>query len=553
MADKATTGQVPMAPDVPTSDTRLPGIARDGSGSPSIDHDAPVTDVDITAARETVPGLHRPAAPRARHRRPLLAAGLLVVSGASLWAGASDFLNLSARAGALATTIPLWSAALAAGAALLAGAALAGIVGREASRNGSGSDKLMTFFAAAVATGVVATGMWKFFGDVLGIDNKLGRLALFSFFEITMLVSALRSRRFRLDQAARRADAPAGADDAGRRQLDVDGIAVWVAALLSGTFAATDQATAPGAALRLIAPMIAAWLWERGLAGELRQFTAKRRKITLTISVERFLVALRLAEPSGRDIADVARDRLLARLARTATRLDDLREAKAPGYRINRVTRSLRRQLERANERLGLATDEALRSALRANLATLYQGLSGLSREAVADLSPWASRSTPPAAPERDSEHPGGAAPERSGGPDRSGSEQGTGAGGPERRSASRSSAAEQQIKQGAPDRNRRSTESEQRSGAPKMTDSEAVAAMLAEHPEQDYEWGSREVHRLTGAGFGRIKKLLAMVAEHHARSGSERPTGAGRSGPVRSTAEQAGTERSTERTGTDS
>lgn len=58
----------------------------------------------------------------------------------------------------------------------------------------------------------------------------------------------------------------------------------------------------------------------------------------------------------------------------------------------------------------------------------------------------------------------------------------------------------------------------ESRSAAPKLTDDEAVAAMLRAHPEPSYEWPSREVHRITGAGFGRIPKLIAMVAEHHAR-----------------------------------
>ncbi|GAA4439234.1 hypothetical protein [Phytohabitans houttuyneae] len=58
----------------------------------------------------------------------------------------------------------------------------------------------------------------------------------------------------------------------------------------------------------------------------------------------------------------------------------------------------------------------------------------------------------------------------------------------------------------------------ETRSGAPKLTDDEAVAAMLRAHPEPGYEWKSREVHRITGAGFGRIPKLIAIVAEHHAR-----------------------------------
>lgn len=53
-----------------------------------------------------------------------------------------------------------------------------------------------------------------------------------------------------------------------------------------------------------------------------------------------------------------------------------------------------------------------------------------------------------------------------------------------------------------------------------RLTNDEAVALMLQEHPERGYEWGQREVARLTGAGFSRIPKLIAAVREHHERSG---------------------------------
>jgi hypothetical protein len=58
------------------------------------------------------------------------------------------------------------------------------------------------------------------------------------------------------------------------------------------------------------------------------------------------------------------------------------------------------------------------------------------------------------------------------------------------------------------------------------LTDEQAVQAMLRAHREPAYEWTSREVHRVTGAGFGRIPRLISAIAEHH-----------------RSAAEQGGTE----------
>lgn len=57
---------------------------------------------------------------------------------------------------------------------------------------------------------------------------------------------------------------------------------------------------------------------------------------------------------------------------------------------------------------------------------------------------------------------------------------------------------------------------------APKLTDDEALREMLCAHPEQTYEWTKREVHRITGAGFGRVDRLISAIAEHH-RNGAER------------------------------
>ena len=58
----------------------------------------------------------------------------------------------------------------------------------------------------------------------------------------------------------------------------------------------------------------------------------------------------------------------------------------------------------------------------------------------------------------------------------------------------------------------------------PRLSNDEAVELMLATHPEPNYEWGQREVARLTGAGFSRVPKLIAAVAEHHAREAGAGP-----------------------------
>lgn len=269
----------------------------------------------------------------------------------------------------------------------VAALALVAYRSRRAGRQRMAVDRLMTFTGAVVATAVVGTGMWQFFGDVLHINNKAARVALFAFFEIAMLASALRSRRFRLDTARQQTQ------DDSRRKVDVDGIAVWVLALLSGLFAATDQDSAAGAGLRIVAPLIAAWLWERGLAGELRQFTRQRSKrLHLRISVERVLVFLRIAEPAGRDIADVDRGRQLAKLATARYRLNSLPEKS----RLRRpiVSWLYMRRVAALNERLGLADDLELTREFQMNLAALYRAVESTTPEALAGLDPWSAALT---------------------------------------------------------------------------------------------------------------------------------------------------------------
>lgn len=284
-------------------------------------------------------------------------------------------------------------------------AVVALVASRRRNRHSGGkSDKLMTFFGAAVATGVVATGMWQFFGDVLHIDNPWMRAALFAFFEIGMLAEALRSRRFRLNRA-QRADQRAreriertktgqsvadldAADSDDRRQLDVDGLAVWALALMSGSFAAADQDTTAGVVLRLVAPIVAAWLWERGLAGELQQFRRPARRpsrINWTISPERVMVWLRLAEPTGREVNEIDRARRRAAFVTRAFRLHMLLTDGAMSWRIRIARWKLRRAGLDIMERFGVPE----LTAAQRDVATLYGIETGTAPDAVRHLTPW--------------------------------------------------------------------------------------------------------------------------------------------------------------------
>jgi hypothetical protein len=280
---------------------------------------------------------------------------------------------------------------------------------------GRAVENALTLAAAGVATGVAAVGMWRFFGDVLHIDSVALRGALFAFLEIALFVSAIRARRNLLDDLERistsramaeqtltnAADEPArrvaqlelGRVAAQRASTGLDGVAVWALAALSGTFAALDARSFAESVFRLAAPLVAAWLWERGLAAHRRQHRG-RSSINWKLTPERVLVKLGLAEPTGRAVGEIDVARRKARLARSAYRLHTLTGAGAPRWRISLEAWRLRRQVEQATEHIGLASDPAVRADVRVHLATLYQAVAGTAPAAVGDLSPWSTAGT---------------------------------------------------------------------------------------------------------------------------------------------------------------
>ncbi|HEY9524857.1 MAG TPA: hypothetical protein VIR33_16590, partial [Thermopolyspora sp.] len=144
------------------------------------------------------------------------------------------------------------------------------------------SEDILTIVAASIATGVSAQGMWRFSGDVLGFDGPL-RLLLFAFIEVAVITSAVRARR------NMRENYSAG----------IDGIAVWALTSLSAVLSSMDARSPAEALFRLAAPLVAAWLWERGMAIERHRITGRSR-IHWRLTPERMLVRLGLAEVSDR-------------------------------------------------------------------------------------------------------------------------------------------------------------------------------------------------------------------------------------------------------------
>ncbi len=245
------------------------------------------------------------------------------------------------------------------------------------------AEEILTIVVASIATGVSAQGMWRFSGDVLGFDGPL-RLLLFAFIEAAVITSAVRARR------NMRENFTAG----------IDGVAVWVLAVLTAVFSAMDARSLAEAIFRLAAPLVAAWLWERGMAIERHRITGRSR-INWRLTPERVLVYLGIAEASDRTAGEVDRQRRLTRVALAAKYARDLRAAGASARRQRRALKRLQRAYTSAAEHAGLARDADQQQALTAETAALY------SADQLLDVTPaadWTAPAEPEPAPVPDPE-----------------------------------------------------------------------------------------------------------------------------------------------------
>ncbi|WP_307845425.1 hypothetical protein [Planomonospora sp. ID67723] len=230
-------------------------------------------------------------------------------------------------------------------------------------------EDILTIVAASIATGVSAQGMWKFAGDVLGFDGPL-RLLLFAFIEVAVITSAVRARR------NMRENFSAG----------IDGVAVWALTCLTAVLSSMDARSVAEAVFRLAAPLVAAWLWERGMAIERHRITGRSR-INWRLTPERMLVRIGLAEVSDRTASEVDAHRRLTRVALAAKKARALREGGASERKMRAALAKLDREMDRAVEHTGLAVDQARQEALLSQIGALYN------TSALIDLSPpvpWA-------------------------------------------------------------------------------------------------------------------------------------------------------------------
>jgi len=184
--------------------------------------------------------------------------------------------------------------------------------------------------------------------------------------------------------------------------VGVDGAAVWVMALLSAVLAAAD-AQGLARAVRFAAPLVAAWLWERGLAAERRRVRdaaggAHRSRIAWRITPDRIAVRIGLADPTTRGVDAIDRSRRLARLTRARVRLAVLERSTLPRWlavvtgqqlRLAAAAWRLQRYALAAVEHLHLGIDQSAADAIRTTVAAVTGLRAATDPEALTDASPW--------------------------------------------------------------------------------------------------------------------------------------------------------------------
>lgn len=237
-------------------------------------------------------------------------------------------------------------------------------------------EDVLTWAIAAIATGVSASGMWKFAGDVLGLDGFF-RVLFFSFIEGAIVISALRARR------SMRESYTAG----------IDGVAVWALAALTAILASLDSAKFGEVLFRLAAPLVAAWLWERGMRLERRKLRGLSG-IHWRLTPERLLVWMGLAEATDRTTGEVDAHRRLTRVALAAKKVHQLRAANASARKVRSAAAKLDKRLDQAVAHTGLARDDRMKWALLDQVGTLG-GAESLCNLLDTAAGPWAQTDHP--------------------------------------------------------------------------------------------------------------------------------------------------------------
>lgn len=174
----------------------------------------------------------------------------------------------------------------------------------------------VTLMVALIAFAVSGQGMWKFFGEKMGLADSPLRLG-FIVLEALALACALRIRKkTEIGEAA-----------------GVDWWIMWGIAVLSGLMSATDASNGPEAVLRLLMPVIAGVAWELALSGarnlirERLERAHERSRAVMAFAPKRLLAKLGWMDASGRSLDEVVRERVITKAALMSDRYLTLKTA----------------------------------------------------------------------------------------------------------------------------------------------------------------------------------------------------------------------------------
>ncbi|QXJ25969.1 hypothetical protein AGRA3207_007540 [Actinomadura graeca] len=225
--------------------------------------------------------------------------------------------------------------------------------------------------AAAIATAVSAEGMWETF-SALAMPVWL-RAGTFAFIELMTIQCVRRAR-----QSMHAGFGPGG-----------DGVAMWVLTAVSAVLSVSHEVTSahPNTAVilvRLTAPPVAAWGWERNMRLQRRRRSGRR--IHWRVTAERIAVGLGLASGAGSAAGQDEAHRHRTRVVRAGLRLRNLQQTGAWGWRARRARTRLEKAVARATERTPLAHDPRMLRQLMAELGAVYHA-AGLAELAIS--APW--------------------------------------------------------------------------------------------------------------------------------------------------------------------
>ncbi|MGC5562584.1 hypothetical protein ACPYPG_07030 [Streptomyces sp. FR-108] len=239
----------------------------------------------------------------------------------------------------------------------------------------------VTYVIASIATAASLVGMWPVTRAAViaaGIPDSWTNpvaLAVLGLLEGTIVVCGIRARANVLESG-----------DTG-----VDGLGLWVAVGASSLISATEAAVAAPAGtpagetfvtvlMRLAAPVVAGWLWERGLAPERRAARGETRLGILATYLRRLRTNL-LSWAGDADADEISRRRAAARASRLSEKLRGADE--------DALTRRQRWTLRRLRKALRTSRAAHNPDDRRYLLADIAASRHALDLAHVATPSPW--------------------------------------------------------------------------------------------------------------------------------------------------------------------